>query len=284
MRLLDMQGTPSAVQLAASQAALVSTPGAQVITGDSGNNTLTSISGGIAGDWLILRFADAKVTITTAAAKLLGNVSFVSAINKVLFLFFDGANWLEVSRTAQAGIDANTPIVADVTGNVTGNLTGNVTGNVTGDVTGNQSGATSVNSTSTSSPLHKQTGANGQIANIQSATVVLSAFSGGTKTATNLIPAGAVVLGVTIRVTTLITSGDGSVAMTIGDGTTADLWGSGIVFTLGTTTTGADFKAGSTPKNYPAATSVVFTATGGTFSAGAVRITVHYVSFTAATS
>jgi hypothetical protein len=137
--------------------------------------------------------------------------------------------------------------------------------------------------TSLSSPLIKQTTSNGAIANIQSASTTLSALSGATATATNLIPAGSIVIGVTIRVTTTITSGDGATAFDIGDGTDDDRWGTGIALASGTATTGADFTITSVPI-YSAATSVVLTATGGTFSAGAVRVTLHYLSLTAATS
>lgn len=125
--------------------------------------------------------------------------------------------------------------------------------------------------------------ANGQGLGIKSATALLSAMSGATVTSTNLIPAGSTVLGVTIRVTTLITSGDGGTTLTIGDGTDVDAWGTGIAFAANTTTTGTAFTV-TTPAHYAAATSVVLTCTGGTFSAGAVRVTVHYLDYTAATS
>ena len=68
----------------------------------------------------------------------------------------------------------------------------------------------------------------------------------------------------------------------MGDGTDADRWGTGIAVTAGTTTTGANFTV-TTPFHYAAATSVVITGAGGDFTAGVVRVTVHYVSLTAPT-
>lgn len=86
--------------------------------------------------------------------------------------------------------------------------------------------------------------------------------------------------GVTIRVTTAIT---GATSISIGDGTDADRWGASIAVALNTTTTGANFTINSVPI-YPSDTSVVITGAGGNFSAGVVRVTVHYMNFTAATS
>lgn len=96
------------------------------------------------------------------------------------------------------------------------------------------------------------------------------------------IPAGSIVLGVTIRVTTLIT-GDSGVSLSIGDGTDADRWGTGIAFAAGTTTDGTDFTITSVPI-YAAATDIVLTPNAGAFTAGAVTITVHYFTTTAPTS
>lgn len=117
--------------------------------------------------------------------------------------------------------------------------------------------------------------ANGSTLNIKSATVLKSALSGATVTATALIPAGSLVLGVVARVTTLIT---GATTFKIGDGTTADLWGATVAVALNTVTTGTSFKAATGPVFYPAATDVVLTANGSNFTAGAVRLEVWYIS------
>lgn len=118
----------------------------------------------------------------------------------------------------------------------------------------------------------------------KSATTTITGMSGATATASNFIPAGALVLGVFLKVTTLITMGAGT-TFTVGDGTTADRWGSGIALALGTTTTFANFKAAtSLLQAYASATSVVLTGTGGSFTAGAVRLTMVYMDSTAIVS
>ena len=123
-------------------------------------------------------------------------------------------------------------------------------------------------------------GANGQDTVINRATTLLSALSGATVTATNLIPAGSLVLGVTARVTTLIT---GATSFEIGDGVDADRWGTTIAVAANTTTDIANFTIAS-PVYYTAANNVVLTANGSNFTAGAVRLTVHYIDLVAATS
>lgn len=104
--------------------------------------------------------------------------------------------------------------------------------------------------------------------------------SGATSSASNIIPAGSIVFGVTVRVTTTIT---GATTFKIGDGTDDDRWGSGIALASGTTTSGTAFTITSVPI-YTSATSVVLTATGSNFTAGVVSVTVHYATFTPASS
>lgn len=96
--------------------------------------------------------------------------------------------------------------------------------------------------------------------------------SGATSSASNLIPDGALVIGVTCRVTTAIT---GATSFTVGDGTDVDKWGTGVAIAAGTKTSSADFTA--IVSSYQSATSVVLTATGSNFTAGAVLVTVHYL-------
>ncbi len=122
--------------------------------------------------------------------------------------------------------------------------------------------------------------ANGIGTNVKTATSEETAMSGAAVTASNLIPAGSFVLGVTVRVTTEI---EGATTFTIGDGSDVDRWGTGIALAAGTTTTIADFTAAGFGQ-FVAANDVVLTATGSDFTAGAVRITVHYLDLTAATS
>jgi len=106
------------------------------------------------------------------------------------------------------------------------------------------------------------------------------ALSGAAVNLTSLIPAGAFVLGVTVRVTTAIT---GATSFSVGDGVTATRWGTTVGIALGTTTSGTNFAATS-PSYFPTATNVVLTANGGSFTGGVVRATVHYLTFGGPTS
>jgi hypothetical protein len=115
---------------------------------------------------------------------------------------------------------------------------------------------------------------------------------GNTWTDTTIqIPANSLVLGVTVRVTTGITGID-STSLQIGDSTTAARFGSIAAFTAGTTGVGLNHLQGgiSTDAAGPivtSATAVRLTLAGGTDntpSAGAVRVTIHYISLTAPTS
>lgn len=135
-----------------------------------------------------------------------------------------------------------------------------------------------------STPAVAVTGANAQRVNISQATTSLTTNSGiGTATATNLIPAGSLVVGVSVRVTTTISGAGGLTSMSIGDGSDADRWGAAIALASGTTTTLANATISTAPI-YAAATSVVLTANAGQFDAGVIRITVHYLSLTAPSS
>lgn len=117
----------------------------------------------------------------------------------------------------------------------------------------------------------------GSFVNITSVTTELTGLSGATATASSLIPDGALIVGVTVRVTTTIT---GATSFEIGDGSDPDRWGTLIGLTSGTTTTGADFTIG-TVEILLAAGDVVLTANGSDFTAGAVRIVAYYMDLTA---
>jgi hypothetical protein len=120
------------------------------------------------------------------------------------------------------------------------------------------------------------TGANGQSNVFGQASTPLTGFTGATRTATALIPANCIVIGVSCRVITAIT---GATSFDIGDGTTANLFASAVPVALGSTS-----NLVIAPKVYATATNVVCTANGGNFTAGAVRLTVHYMRIVAPTS
>ncbi len=127
-------------------------------------------------------------------------------------------------------------------------------------------------------------GEHGQELHHKIAETELTALSGATVTASNLIPAGSLVLGVTARVTTLIT---GATTFDIGDGSTVDRWGNDIAVAANTTTDLTDMVGTSgaiNPPIFTAANNIVLTGVGGSFTAGAVRLTVHYLTLIPAIS
>ena len=127
---------------------------------------------------------------------------------------------------------------------------------------------------------------NGQALNIKSVTDLLT-LSGATTDSIDLVPPGAVVLGLTTRVTTEIT---GANSFDISDGgATQNKWGGGVGVTVGSTSDNSDWftsGGGISVEIFPVANLVRFTAVGGaaSFSAGVVRVTVHYIDVTAPTS
>lgn len=126
--------------------------------------------------------------------------------------------------------------------------------------------------------------ANGATANVRSATTTVN-LSGATSTASALFPAACIRLGVTARVTTIVTSGDGGTDMNVGDGTDADRYGATIAFAAGTTVDMSNATADPSSGGWVGATGdVVFTCNGGTFSGGVVRVCAHYLDLTAPTS
>ena len=111
---------------------------------------------------------------------------------------------------------------------------------------------------------------------IKTAKTTLTATAGATITATNLIPDGAFLIGVTTRVNTTCTTATG---YTVGDGTDVDLWGVASAVAAGTATSSADFTAAGACGLYTAAQSVVITATGGNFDGtGAIEVVAHYLT------
>jgi hypothetical protein len=115
----------------------------------------------------------------------------------------------------------------------------------------------------------------------QNTTEITSLTAGATHTWTGGIPAGATVIGVTVYVTEAIV---GPTSFKLGDGTTADKFGAGILVALGSTGGPTTLPAVTAMSTYPAVTNIVLTAVGGTFTGGSgkgkIRLTVHYISIT----
>ena len=122
--------------------------------------------------------------------------------------------------------------------------------------------------------------ANAQFMKVESASIELTGLTGASVTATNLIPAGSLVLGVSCRVTTAIT---GASTFDVGDGADVDRFGGAIAISPNTTSDLTDTTV-ATPPIYAGDTDVVLTANVSDFTAGAVRITVHYITISAPTS
>ena len=110
---------------------------------------------------------------------------------------------------------------------------------------------------------------------VKSVKQTLSALSGASATTTGtFIPDGAVVVGVTTRVATLLT---GAAGYTIGDGTDADRWGDITGTAVGTTSDNRDWTAG-TIECFTAGGNITLTAKTSNFTAGAVEICVFYLA------
>ena len=126
-------------------------------------------------------------------------------------------------------------------------------------------------------------GDNAQATNIKQSTVILTLTNNPTTTATNLIPAGSMVVGVTCRNISAV-QGDATITgYSIGDGSDVDRWGANVAPGINETTDLTDCTITTVPL-YAAATSVVLTyvGSGTNFTAGGtVRITVHFMNLTA---
>jgi hypothetical protein len=140
--------------------------------------------------------------------------------------------------------------------------------------------------------LETQTGLNGsQLITGQVSENITLSTSGATTDSTIDLPANSIILSVTARITTTIAGVD-STTLSIGDPTTAARFGTTGTLTAGTTVVGLNHQQGSvsTDATGPVQTSaakVRLTLSGGadnTPSAGAVRITIHYMQFIAPTS
>lgn len=122
--------------------------------------------------------------------------------------------------------------------------------------------------------------ANAQRTAIGTAIQTVSTPSGQTATATNLIPAGTVLVGITTRVLTTVT---GPAGFDIGDGVDVDRWGNSIAVAAGTTSNITDATTGAI-EAFPVAQDVVLTSDGVDFTGGSVRVIAHFLLLTAPTS
>ena len=119
-------------------------------------------------------------------------------------------------------------------------------------------------------------GANGSALKLNVSEIALTGLSGATASATNAIPAGALVVACGVRVTTAIT---GATSFSLGYSGSTSAFGSGLSIAAGSTNEGM-----IGPNPFYSATNVIVTAVGGAFTAGAVRLSVMYLSMTPPTS
>lgn len=123
-------------------------------------------------------------------------------------------------------------------------------------------------------------GANAAYSQISTLNESHTLAAAGTSDTTIQFPANSIALGVTVRVTTLIT---GCTTFDVGVAGATTRYGTGI--DVAATTTNVSTGT-TTPDIYNSATSVRFTAIGGgaAFTAGVIRVTLHYISLSAPTS
>ncbi len=154
MRLANAIGLPVTLTLAPGATAIdVTGINEQVLlVGDGGGNTITSITGAVVGDWVIIEFADSNIaSISAAAAKFDDGERFIPKTGDMIYLFHDGTNLREIARTRAARApNAITLGVAATAIDVTGipsvdgrksiKLTGDGGGNNVTSITGLASG------------------------------------------------------------------------------------------------------------------------------------------------
>ena len=119
-------------------------------------------------------------------------------------------------------------------------------------------------------------GANGETTAIRVTNGTIATTSGGAVSSA-LIPAGSLVLGVTVRVVADVT---GAPSFDVGTSDDTDRWGASIPVIAGSTSSAGGFTAAN-PVWYPTATAVQLTTTGANFSGGSVRVAVHYITLIA---
>ncbi len=111
---------------------------------------------------------------------------------------------------------------------------------------------------------------------IRQARTSVSTAAGSSVTAAGLIPAGSFVIGVNVRVLTLVT---GPTGFDVGDGIDVDRWGNSIAVAGSTTTTIVDYTTGAVT-TFQVANDVVITSDGVDFTGGTIRIVVNYLTLT----
>lgn len=130
----------------------------------------------------------------------------------------------------------------------------------------------------------KHSGNNGQITGIKWKRTSQATTSGTDVTVANFFPPGAIVLGVTVRITTTIT---GPASISLGNSTSLtrylNAWGT---LGAGTTIDCGIYGSETAPRIYVVAESVNLriTANGGNYTGGQIEVILHYIDLTPPTS
>lgn len=113
---------------------------------------------------------------------------------------------------------------------------------------------------------------------------LVATTSGATQSTSGLIPAGASVLGASARVVTAVTT-TGAATLDVGDATDPDRYAAALSGVLGTTADSSTATADPAGVWSSSAREIILAAPGGeTFTAGEVRVVVHYTLPSAPTS
>jgi len=112
---------------------------------------------------------------------------------------------------------------------------------------------------------------------IRTASEIVTAASGPTVTASNLIPDGAFVIGLTTIITTALGTSNGTTGFGIGDGSDPNRWGDQSATAKNSITENRHWTAGGND-HFITAQTVTLTAAGGNFDGtGAIRVGVSYM-------
>lgn len=126
-------------------------------------------------------------------------------------------------------------------------------------------------------------GSNGTNVGVLTMTELHTLDTAATSDTTIEIPAGALLLFATVRVTTAVVTSGATNTFDVGIAGATTRFGDDIAGAAGTTTTGIDIAG--TPRFYAAGTALRFSAPGvETFSSGVVRVSLHYMLATAPTA
>ncbi len=253
---------------------------------DTTNNRLVLNDGATAGGWAAAKLAETITNTRTAVA----DAAYVALTTDRLIAYTSLTASRVVSLPTTASYPTGTRLfIVDESGSCSATKTITITPNGADTIEGANSSAVlamaygfiglesnGAGGWFITDQLQLAAAPNG--ANIQAvvAETLLSGLSGASVTASNFIPANCIVLAVGARVVTTIT---GATSFEVGVSGTLAQFGSGIGLTAGTLNYGL-----IGPTAFYSANGVIVTSAGSNFTAGAVRLSVHYLLANPSTS